>query len=265
MATTRVRKFGDGDKTACDPGVLGSMWWTFVALAAGAVVAVLINVVTRPEKGNTSGYVAGILVFLLIEAFALTRHGDGGPSVSESTQPVSSSSSSAGTDAQTSTQGSPSSEQTPTETPSIMATSLLDLPTVDQDTNSTIDLHSDGTTEIGGRTYGRALAYRCADFCNGSSPQTYLVTLGRQYAKFTATAAVLDTAAGRYRIDVTLDSTTPKTYYVEPGTSAPLSISVAGVYRMRIQLYAPGPLKNPLQAGADAAAGKNGGGGVKAS
>lgn len=141
-----------------------------------------------------------------------------------------------------------------------MATSLLDLSAVQVDSNDDSDLSDEGTTTIGGKDYGRALVYSCNTFCGGGSPQTRTVTLGGQYATFVAWAAVLDQADGTHRIDITLDSGTPHTYNVKPGKAQLIKLSVRGVYRMRIQMYAPGPLKGPLQAGADSAAGKNGGG-----
>jgi hypothetical protein len=146
------------------------------------------------------------------------------------------------------------------EPPPIMASSLLDLPSVSDDTNSSIDLDDSGTIEIDGATYGRALIYECSLYCDGSSPQMREVTLGRKYARFTATAAVLDTSTGSYRIDVTLDGHPPKTFTTTPGKPARIDLSVAGISRMRIQMYAPGKLKSPLQAGVDAAGGGNGGG-----
>lgn len=59
---------------------------------------------------------------------------------------------------------------------------------------------------------------------------------------------------------VTLDNHTPRVFSVAPGQPASIDLNVAGASRMRVDLYAPGPLKNPIQAGADSAVGRNGGG-----
>ena len=141
-----------------------------------------------------------------------------------------------------------------------MATSILDLPKVEEDINTDIDLKPLDTTEINGTSYGRVLAHNCNLFCNGSSPQVLEVVLGGKYRTFTATAAVLDTSSGTYRIDVTMDSAPPVTFTTSPGKPTPMHLSVAGVSRLRIQMYSSGQLKSAVQAGADSAVGDNGGG-----
>lgn len=89
-------------------------------------------------------------------------------------------------------------------------------------------------------------------------PQTYEVTLGRKYGRFTAQAGVLDTAAGRYKVEVTLDQQAPIAYIAEPGNIAKIDLAVNNVNRMRLQLYSAFPLKSPLAAGADTTVGRNG-------
>lgn len=149
----------------------------------------------------------------------------------------------------------------PDETgPPVMATSLLDLPAVQQDTNSTIDLDFSGTTEINGRSYGRVLTYKCSLYCDGTSPQVLEVTLGRKFSTFTATYAVLDVASGKYRLDITTDASAPQTFYAEPGLPAAINIDVNGVSRMRVQMYASGELLSPIEAGVEIAGGNSGGG-----
>lgn len=156
-----------------------------------------------------------------------------------------------------STSSSSSSSSSP---PPVMAASLLDLPTVAEDTNDAADLDEEESTEVDGVMYARLLTYSCSLFCGGDSPQTREVALGRKFDSFEADFAVLDTATGRHRLDITLDGKRPKTYYAEPGEPAEIRVVVTGVSRMRIQFFSPGPLKSPLQAGADSAVGENGGG-----
>lgn len=141
-----------------------------------------------------------------------------------------------------------------------MATSLLDLPAVDQHVTKSIDLEQLDTVLIDGTSYGQALAYSCSLFCNGTSPQILEVSLGRQFKKFTATAVVLDTSSGTYRIDITLDGQPPMSFATSPGSFTAIEVNVENVSRMRIQMYAAESLKGPLQAGSDTAAGENGGG-----
>lgn len=249
---------------------------TLLAALAAVVASALAGLVADAvvdKKHQARKYipmlVVGALVFVGIQAIAQNNDKDD-DSNAGSTNPSS---------GQTSTSSPPSSEDTPQPpqttpppipsppptsapppTPIIQATSLLKLTAVAEDTNDDIDLKEEGTIDIDGRTYGRALVYRCSLFCNGSSPQTREVTLGRRYQRFVTTLAVLDTSTGRHRVDITLDTRLPKTYTVTPGHARKIILDVTGVSRMRIELYAPSPLKNPIQAGADSTVGRNGGG-----
>jgi hypothetical protein len=111
--------------------------------------------------------------------------------------------------------------------------------------------------DINGERYQNSLHYHCELYCDGPSPATYEVDLGRRFARFETVAGVVDTAAGdanaKFEIDVddkhyTFDATL--------GRSQPVNIEVKGALRLRIRMYAPATLKSPLQAGADAAGGK---------
>ncbi|MFF0234408.1 hypothetical protein [Micromonospora sp. NPDC005254] len=239
---------------------------TFVAaiaaFAGGAIAGVIADAVVD-KAHRMRRYVAALIVALVvfggIQAVAQLRsQPDAGTPPQDAGRAIPRGSTTPPASA-TSTQATPSTPAT-TEPPPVMATSLLDLPAVDEDTNSSIDLDEPGTVEINGTTYGHALIYQCSLYCDGSSPQVREVTLGKKFSRFRTTAAVLDTSTGKYRIDITLDRHPPKTYTITPGNPASINISVAGISRLRIQLYAPGKLKSPLQAGVDVAGGNNGGG-----
>jgi hypothetical protein len=243
--------------------------WTFIAVVAGILAGPFAGVVVqamtdrshplRNKRAVLAGFAVSVLVFAVVQVFAQNlsqpsradRRDAGTPSGPPSTSTTSS-------DAPVST--APTTRSAEPERPTVMATSLLDLPAVEVDTNRSIDLEPASPIDIDGVSYGRALVYSCSLYCDGSSPQVREVTLGRRYTRFNATAAVLDTSSGRHRIDITLDGKSPRTFITEPGKSVKISLDVSRVSRMRIELYAPGELKNPLQAGADAAVGENGGG-----
>jgi len=231
-----------------------------VAAVAGIVCSLIATTIADPThrlRPNLVGLIAAALTFISIQAVLSNNSPEPPPSSSDNSDLRAALESSA---------ASPSQASTPTPSASAsssprMATSLLDLPAVELNTNSTIDLdHASGTVQINRATYGRALVYECSLFCNGSSPQVREVSLGRAFSRFRAAAAVLDTKTGEYRIDITLDSAPPVTFTTSPGTTTPIDLDVTGAARMRIEMFSPGPLKNPMQAGADAAAGVNGGG-----
>ena len=227
-----------------------------VAALCGVIAAVLAGVVTQAVV-EPSHPVRRFLIIAVVGAFTATAVAIIATNLvnSSSTPPI----------AESPAQNSPASSVSaqPTAVPDTkepMATSLLDLNYVEEDTNRDIDLDEEDSISIGGSTYGRVLTYSCSLYCNGDSPQTRTFVLGGQYSTFTADLAVLDSAAGTYRVDITLDSSSPQTFTVEAGVPAKLSLPVGGVQRMRIQMYAPGELKSPVQAGADTTQGENGGG-----
>jgi len=241
------------------------MWTFFAAVAAviaGAIAGLAAQVMsdrTHPLRPKLVGLVAFVLVFALVEAIAENQsepdrayqRDPGIPSGPPSTSTTKSS------EAPVATATARSAEP---DASTVMATSLLDLPAVEVDTNRSIDLESASPIDIDGVSYGRALVYSCSLYCDGSSPQVREVTLGKRYTRFNATAAVLDTSSGRHRIDITLDGKPPQTFVTEPGKPIKINLDVTRVSRLRIELYAPGKLKSALQAGADAAVGENGGG-----
>lgn len=251
------------------------MVWTLVVVVTATLISIVVGSITsrRDEvsggvtpksKGRRNGLVAFFVVLpalILIQAYAMnaTNRTADGPPANESHSA-----------SQANVEPGPSTENTPTpasptqsstsESAPAMATSLLDLPLVEQDSNHSIDLENLDTTSIDGTTYGRALAYSCSLFCNGRSPQVFEVVLGKNFKIFSATAAVLDTSSGTYRIDISLDQKPPAKFVTSPGKPTPIRIDVGGISRMRIQIYAPGPLKSPVQAGVDTTGGENGGG-----
>lgn len=238
------------------------------AVVAGAFAGLVADATAdkkHPARKYIPMLVIGVLAFAIIQTVAQKNDGD------SQAKPTNSAPSQNPTPSVDQTQQAPqttpppaASTPSPTSTspqpPVIQATSLLKLPAVNEDTNDDIDLREEGTIDVDGATYGRALLYRCSLYCNGSSPQIREVTLGRRFQRFTTTAAVLDTSTGRHRIDITLDSQAPKTFTVSPGHSRKIALNVSGISRMRIELYAPGELKSPIQAGADSTVGRNGGG-----
>lgn len=244
--------------------------WTFVgavaAIFAGAFAGVVIQAMTdrshplRRKGAVLAGLVVSVLVFAVVQVVAQNLSQPSRADQRDLGIPSGPPSTSA-SDAPASPQvTSPTTRSTEPEGPTVMATSLLDLPAVEVDTNRSIDLDAISPIDIDGVHYGRALVYSCSMYCDGSSPQVREVALGRRYTRFNAMAAVLDTSSGRHRIDITLDGKPPRTFVTEPGERVKISLDVSRVSRMRIELYAPGELKNPLQAGADAAVGENGGG-----
>jgi len=231
-----------------------------IALVFGAIGAGLVSVaLARLIKAEHWGLRATAGAVLILIALAMVQ-GDQPDASSAGSDASSPSSTTVMTPDQESTPSSPVATTSETDQPPVQATSLLDLPVVAEDTNDSIDLDALESTEVDGTTYGQLLAYQCSLYCDGGSPQVREVTLGRKFATFEATFAVLDTATGRHRLDITLDSRRPKSYFAEPGKPASVVVSVNDVSRMRLQLYSPGPLKSPLAAGADAAVGGNGGG-----
>ncbi|MGZ0153529.1 hypothetical protein ACXJJ3_41130 [Kribbella sp. WER1] len=239
------------------------MGWIIAGLLAGVLVSIAASALGNHIFGKDRlrpailvGLVLGGGVFLIVQAVA-QQHSQQ-PTASPPAKP-----STPATSAPVKATSAPTHRTVPPPTkerPLVQATSLLALPRVAEDTNDDIDLDDAGTTQIDGTTYGQALVYQCSDFCNGSSPQVREVTLGRKFKRFTATAVVLDSSNGSHRVDITLDGQAPRVYTVRPGHPEPIKLDVTGISRLRVQLYAPGPLKNPIQAGADSAAGRNGGG-----
>ena len=237
----------------------------FLVFLVAAVVGIVVNMISaeltdriRPGLAGLAGALVALgLLHVALSSQSTTPADDQPRPTTAAQRELQSALASRATETPSTSQSEAASASSPT---SVMATSLLDLPEVEQDSNDTTDLDIEGTIEINGKTYGRALVYECSLFCNGSSPQTRLVTLADRFSRLTADAAVLDTKDGDYRIDITLDSSAPVTYNVRPGKTTSIDLDVTGVSRMRIQMYAPGPLKNPLQAGADSAVGENGGG-----
>lgn len=245
------------------------VFWNLLAVIAGLIAAALAGVIAaaftdreHPARRYVWALAAFVLVFALVQVVAQSAGGSGSATGAreESNDSSPSPSQTVIDDPTTTPVQTLSPTPKPSATPEILATSLMDLPTVDQDTNRDIDLEQLGTTLIDGETYGRVLAYECSLFCNGESPQVVEVTLGGQFKRFTATAAVLDTSSGTYRVDVKAGAHSVKTYSASPGAPASIDLDVTGVSRLRVELYAPGELKSPLQAGADSAVGDNGGG-----
>lgn len=245
-----------------------TLWATFVGLTlaaiASAVFGVVANVVSDNRhplyrrNGVIGAGVFGGLALLVLAAAATTPMTSG----------TGSSDSAAGPEQSQQARVALGSAAAPSETaplagettPTVMEQSVLDLPKVNVDTTDDIDLQELSSASIDGTTYGRALAYECNLFCNGTSPQTRTFILGRQYTSFSTTAVVLDSAEGTYRIDITCDQQAPRTYEVSAGERKKITLDVAGVDRLRVQLYAAGPLKSAVQSGADSTQGENGGG-----
>lgn len=157
------------------------------------------------------------------------------------------------------TTNSPRPTPPPPTRPKVPPALLSDLPQVDNSdgSNSSIDLRFEGLT-VNGNDYANSLTYRCSLFCNGTSPQTWEVSLGKKYSLFTARAAVADTAGGektttKFEVDVDGEA---HSYTARVGRSVPIKLDVRGALRLRIRIFAPTDLKSPIQAGADAAAGK---------
>jgi hypothetical protein len=121
---------------------------------------------------------------------------------------------------------------------------------------SSIDLRF-RDVDINGERYQNSLHYHCELYCDGPSPATYEVDLGRRFARFEAVAGVVDTAAGdagaTFEIDV---DDKHYTFDAALGRSQPVNIDTKGALRLRIRMYAPATLKSPIQAGADVAGGK---------
>lgn len=157
-----------------------------------------------------------------------------------------------GTTQNPSSAGSP---PVPPREPEEVATSLLNLPLVDYPVRAQIDLKTYGPVDIDGRTYDWVLVYECNTFCHGDSPQVVEATLGRKFTSFTATTAVLDTARGEYQIDVILDEAPAVTYVTSPGQPADIDLDVTDVSRLRLEMYSPAALIDPVQCGANTASG----------
>jgi hypothetical protein len=110
--------------------------------------------------------------------------------------------------------------------------------------------------DIDGQHYENSLRYSCDLFCNGPSPATYDVDLGRRYSRFTAVAGVVDTAASgstdKFEIDV---DGALQSWTASIGHPQTIDIDVHNALRLSIRIYPPATLKSPLQAGADTAGG----------
>lgn len=241
---------------------------TFFILVLAAIAAIVTGLITAAisdPQHRYRPYVAALvplgLGLLGVQAYLANRPADPPvPAPSASAAGASAPDATAASDPMTEASSNTGSETPSADPQPVMATSLMDLPIVESNTNSSIDLDAVGTIEIDGGTYGRALVYSCAYFCNGTSPQTQEVTLSRKFTLFTTTAAVLDTHSGEYRIDFTLDALPPRSFTTSPGNPTPIEIDVSDVSRMRIEMFSAGELKSPIQAGADTAIGENGGG-----
>ncbi|OKJ95667.1 hypothetical protein AMK34_21935 [Amycolatopsis sp. CB00013] len=57
------------------------------------------------------------------------------------------------------------------------------------------------------------------------------------------------------KIEIDVDGQLKGTYMVQATKPMPIEIAVKGAQRLRIALYAPAPLRTPLQAGVDSAGG----------
>lgn len=110
--------------------------------------------------------------------------------------------------------------------------------------------------EINGDRHENSLHHRCELYCDGPSPATYEVVLGREFSRFTALAGVVDTAARetRTKFEIDVDGKL-HTFTAELGKPQAVDIDVRGALRLTVRIYAPAPLKSPLEAGADIAGG----------
>jgi hypothetical protein len=147
---------------------------------------------------------------------------------------------------------------TPQSSPSMTTSFLSEFTEVDSDTNDHIDLKFD-SVEINGTYYGDSLIYSCKMYCNGSAPQTYEVSLGRKYSKFKAMAGIMDSSSGPTKIEIESDGHFLQRIITETGKPKQVNVNVKNLLHLKIKLYAPQRLKSPLEAGADAAGGNNGG------
>lgn len=144
---------------------------------------------------------------------------------------------------------------TSTAAPVAARTLLQELPKASS-SGSSIDLRF-RDVDINGTHYENSLYYHCELYCDGPSPQTYEVDLGRRFARFEAVAGAVDTAAAGVAAKVEID-VDGKLYKFEAalGRPQPVTVDVQGALRLRIRMYAPATLKSPIQAGADAAGGR---------
>ncbi|WP_328997930.1 NPCBM/NEW2 domain-containing protein [Kribbella sp. NBC_00709] len=157
------------------------------------------------------------------------------------------------------TSSPPKTSAPPPTRPKVPPALLSDLPQVDNSdgVNSSIDLRFEGLT-VNGDDFANSLTYRCSLYCNGSSPQTWEVSLGKKYRQFTALAAVADTAGGektttKFEVDVDGEA---HSYTARVGKPAPIKLDVRGALRLRIRIFAPADLRSPIRAGADSTQGK---------
>lgn len=137
----------------------------------------------------------------------------------------------------TPTPSPPPSSPPPTTTPPVPPTSLLKLTWARESTDSTSDIEFRGPISIDGTPHDEALVFDCNIWCNGTSPQVYEVTLGRNFKTFTATAAVLDEYNGPHRFQIRLDQREPLSYTTSPANAVPIKLDVTGVTRIRVEFY----------------------------
>jgi hypothetical protein len=154
----------------------------------------------------------------------------------------------------TTTTNAPStvSSTTPSSGQPVSTALLSDLPSA---SGKSSDLRFQDV-DIDGRHYENSLRYSCELFCDGPSPATYDVDLGRRYSRFTAVAGVVDTAASgstdKFEIDV---DGALQSWTASIGHPQTIDIDVHNALRLSIRIYPPATLRSPLQAGADAAGG----------
>ncbi|SMD27370.1 NPCBM/NEW2 domain-containing protein [Kibdelosporangium aridum] len=131
---------------------------------------------------------------------------------------------------------------------------LADLPRVNGNNDIDIDVTD---VQINGLSYPNSLHYNCSLYCDGTSPATYGVVLGRKYTRLQATVGVVDSGPNNpVRFEIDLDGKV-HTYTAQLGKPADVNLDVTGALQAKVRIYAPAPLKSPLAAGVDAAGGKS--------
>nr|WP_295920761.1 hypothetical protein [uncultured Actinomyces sp.] len=153
-----------------------------------------------------------------------------------------------------------SSSPVPSDTISSTRESLLDLNYVAVDSNEDIDLDEHESIKVNAEVVGRALTYKCSMYCNGISPQVRQFVLGSKYSRLQAQLYVLDSSADDHRVAFYNGDVLMGEYGVFPGEPTLVDLDVSGVSRLTVVFPSPAPLKSAVQAGADTAVGKNGGG-----
>ncbi|WP_299169686.1 hypothetical protein [uncultured Arthrobacter sp.] len=232
-----------------------------LTLLAGVLVGVATNMISEKAKEHSSfPVIAGLIAAAFVALVLVQINGAPTSSTGELTPqpPGTETPQPSNSPPTTNPPSTPPATPTPAQPP-VQATSILDLPVTDQETNSLIDLEETDASSINGTAYARTLRYECNLYCNGSSPQVFEVTLGKKFSTFTTSLGVLDTKNGEHRIDISLDQGDPVIYTANPGPPTEITLDVKEVSRMTIRLYAPNELKSPLQAGVDSTIGENGG------